>query len=97
MNGITTDTALWYASRAAGRRRTADAVACHHSRVLTNRQGRLPGLPRFAVVGLHRNAALLTVAFITLHVLSAVFDGYVDIGLIAISRPVHIEVRDLLA
>jgi methionine sulfoxide reductase heme-binding subunit len=87
MNGITADTALWYASRAAGVVALLMLSLVIILGVLTNRQGRLPGLPRFAVVGLHRNVALLTVAFITLHVLSAVFDGYVDIGLIAILVP----------
>jgi predicted ferric reductase len=87
MNGITPDTALWYASRAAGVVALLMLSLVITLGVLTNRQGRLPGLPRFAVVGLHRNVALLTVAFIALHVLSAVFDGYVDIRLIATVVP----------
>jgi predicted ferric reductase len=87
MNGITPDTALWYASRAAGVVALLMLTLVITLGVLTNQQGRLPGLPRFAVVGLHRNVALLAVAFIALHVLSAVFDGYVDIGLIAILVP----------
>jgi hypothetical protein len=41
----------------------------------------LLGLPRFALTGLHRNVSLLSVAFIALHVLTAVADGYVDIPL----------------
>ncbi len=45
------------------------------------RQGRLPGLPRFAVSGLHRNLSLLATAFVALHVLTAVADGYVNIPL----------------
>jgi predicted ferric reductase len=87
MNGITTDTALWYASRASGVVALLMLSLVITLGVLTNQQGRLPGLPRFAVVGLHRNVALLAVAFIALHVLSAVFDGYVDIGLIATVAP----------
>ena len=87
MNGITADTALWYASRAAGVVALLMLTLVITLGVLTNRQGRLPGLPRFVVLGLHRNVALLAVAFIALHVLSAVFDGYVDIRLIAILVP----------
>lgn len=87
MNGITADTALWYASRASGVVALLMLTLVLTLGVLTNQQGRLPGLPRFAVVGLHRNVALLAVAFIAMHVLSAVFDGYVDIGLIAILVP----------
>jgi sulfoxide reductase heme-binding subunit YedZ len=44
-----------------------------------NRQGRLPGLPRFAVTSLHRNLSLLSVAFIVVHVLTAVLDTFVSI------------------
>ena len=40
--------------------------------ILVNRQGRLPGLPRFAVTGLHRNLSLLVGGFIVVHVLTAV-------------------------
>jgi hypothetical protein len=43
--------------------------------------GKLPGLPRFALTGLHRNLSLLAVAFIGVHVLTAVADGYVSIPL----------------
>jgi len=47
--------------------------------ILVNRQGRLPGLPRFAAGSLHRNISLLAVAFIAVHVLTAVLDTYVSI------------------
>ena len=47
--------------------------------ILVNRQGRLPGLPRFAVTSLHRNISLLAVAFVAVHVLTAVLDTYVSI------------------
>jgi DMSO/TMAO reductase YedYZ heme-binding membrane subunit len=49
--------------------------------VLVNRQGRLPGLPKFAVTGLHRNLSLLAVAFTAIHVLTAVIDTFVSIPL----------------
>ena len=55
--------------------------------LLVSRQGRLPGLPRFAVTGLHRNLSLLAVVFVALHVLTAVTDGYVDIPLISAIVP----------
>jgi sulfoxide reductase heme-binding subunit YedZ len=55
--------------------------------ILVTRQGRLPGLPKFAVTGLHRNLSLLAVAFIALHVLTAVVDGYVNIPLTAAVVP----------
>ena len=74
-----TGTALWYASRATG-------VVClvlfslvAILGIVVNRQGRLPGLPRFAVTGLHRNLSMLTVAFLGIHIVTAIADGYVHI------------------
>src|SRR3977135_2046855 len=56
--------------------------------LLVSRQGRLAGLPRFAVSGLHRNLSLLATAFVVVHVLSAVTDGYVSIPVTAAVTPV---------
>jgi sulfoxide reductase heme-binding subunit YedZ len=38
-------------------------------------------LPRFAVSGLHRNATLLALAFVVVHVVTTILDGYTPIGL----------------
>jgi DMSO/TMAO reductase YedYZ heme-binding membrane subunit len=51
------------------------------------RQLGLPGLPRFAVSGLHRNLSLLATAFVAIHVLTAVTDGYVNIPVTAAVVP----------
>jgi sulfoxide reductase heme-binding subunit YedZ len=87
VSGITQSTALWYASRATG-------VVCFVLLtivvllgILVNRQGRLPGLPRFAVTGLHRSISLLAVVFLAIHVITAVADKYVAIQLIAAVVP----------
>jgi sulfoxide reductase heme-binding subunit YedZ len=48
--------------------------------VVVRRQGRVPGLPRFVLVGLHRNVSLLSALFLAVHVVTAVADSYVDIG-----------------
>ena len=61
-------TAFWYASRATGLVALLLLTAVLVLGILVNRQGRLPGLPRFAVTNLHRNISLLAVAFITVHV-----------------------------
>lgn len=55
--------------------------------ILVTRQKQLPGLPRFAVTGLHRNVALLATAFVTVHVLTAVADGFVSIPISAAVIP----------
>jgi predicted ferric reductase len=80
-------TALWYASRATGVVALVLLTVVVVLGILINRQGRLPGLPRFAVTGLHRNISLIAVVFLAVHVLSAIFDPYVSIGLAAAIVP----------
>ena len=87
MTGITHTTALWYASRATGVVTLLLLTAVLLLGILVNRQGRLPGLPSFAVTGLHRNVALLAVAFLAIHVITAIVDPYVTIGLAAAVLP----------
>ena len=76
-------TAFWYASRATGIVALLLLTAVLVLGILVNRQGRLPGLPRFAVTSLHRNLSLLSVVFIAVHVFAAVLDTYVSIPLAA--------------
>jgi methionine sulfoxide reductase heme-binding subunit len=87
VSGINSHTVLWYASRATGVVALLLLTAVMLLGLLVTRQGRLPGLPRFAVSGLHRNLSLLSVAFVAVHVLSAVADGYVKIPLTAAVIP----------
>jgi methionine sulfoxide reductase heme-binding subunit len=76
-------TVFWYASRATGIVALLLLTAVFVLGILVNRQGRLPGLPRFAVTGLHRNFSLLAVVFIVVHVITAVLDSFVSIPLAA--------------
>jgi methionine sulfoxide reductase heme-binding subunit len=87
MHEITSSTALWYTSRATGVVSLILLSVVMVIGILVNRQGRLPGLPRFAVLGLHRNLSLLAVAFVAIHVLTAVADSYVSISLAAAVIP----------
>jgi methionine sulfoxide reductase heme-binding subunit len=87
MHGITSSTALWYASRATGVVSLVLLSAVMIIGILVSRRGRLPGLPRFAVLGLHRNLSLLAVAFVAVHVITAVADSYVSISLAAAVIP----------
>jgi predicted ferric reductase len=87
MNGITASTAAWFASRSIGVVALLLLTGVMVLGVLINRQGRLPGLPRFAVTGLHRNISLLAVAFTAIHVLTAILDPYVSIPLTATVLP----------
>lgn len=74
-------TTLWYASRATGVVALLLLTGVMVLGMVVNRQGRLPGLPKFAVTGLHRNLSLLAVVFVAIHVVTAVADGYVNIPL----------------
>jgi methionine sulfoxide reductase heme-binding subunit len=87
VSGINSSTVLWYASRATGVVSLLLMTAVVLLGLLVTRQGRLPGLPRFAVTGLHRNLSLLAVIFVGLHVLTAIADGYVTIPLTAVVVP----------
>ena len=82
MSGITSSTALWYASRATGVIALVMLTGVVVLGIAVQRRGRLPGLPRFATVGLHRSISLLAVVFLTIHILSAVADSYVNISII---------------
>jgi len=87
VSGINHSTVLWYASLATGVVSLLLLTAVMLLGLLVTRQGRLPGLPRFAVSGLHRNLSLLAVAFVAVHVLSAVADSYVKIPVAAAVVP----------
>jgi DMSO/TMAO reductase YedYZ heme-binding membrane subunit len=87
MTGINSSTALWYTSRATGVVALLLLTAVMLLGLLVSRQGRLPALPRFAVSGLHRNLSLLATAFVAVHVLTAVTDGYVNIPVTAAVIP----------
>jgi sulfoxide reductase heme-binding subunit YedZ len=87
MTAITSSTALWYASRATGVVSLLLLSLVVMLGILVNRQGRLPGLPSFAVSGLHRSLSLLSVLFIAVHVATAVIDPFVSIGLAAVVIP----------
>jgi sulfoxide reductase heme-binding subunit YedZ len=84
---MTGSTVLWYASRATGIVTLLLLTAVLVLGLVVNRQGRLPGLPQFAATGLHRNLSLLAVAFIAVHVLTAVLDTYVSIPLVSALIP----------
>ena len=87
MTAITHGTALWYASRATGVVSLLLLTLVVILGIAVNRQGRLPGLPSFAVTGLHRSLSLLSVLFIGAHIATAVIDPYVSIRVAAVVIP----------
>jgi methionine sulfoxide reductase heme-binding subunit len=84
---ITSSTALWYASRATGVVGLVLLTMVVLLGIMVSRRGRLPGLPRFATTSLHRSMSLLAVAFVAVHVATAIADPYVTIGIAAAVIP----------
>lgn len=81
--GITSSTALWYASRATGVVALVLLTAVMVLGVMVTGKRSLPGLPRFGTTSLHRNLSLLAVLFVAVHVITAIADPFVTIGIAA--------------
>jgi sulfoxide reductase heme-binding subunit YedZ len=72
--------ALWYLSRATGLVSFLVLSLAVMLGAIIKRNGKVPGLPRFAAVGLHRNATLFALVLLGVHIVTAVVDPYVTIG-----------------
>jgi sulfoxide reductase heme-binding subunit YedZ len=75
-----TGAVLWYLNRSTGIVALLLMTVTIVLGTVVRRHGRVPGLPRFAVTGLHRNVGLLSALLLATHVGTAVVDSYVDIG-----------------
>ncbi|MFK4103466.1 ferric reductase-like transmembrane domain-containing protein [Streptomyces sp. NPDC019531] len=74
-----TSETLWYANRATGAICLILFTIVVLLGIAVRLRTRLPGLPRFGTIGLHRTLSLSATAFLALHIGFAVFDGYVNI------------------
>jgi len=74
--------ALWFATRGSGVVSLLFLTAIVVLGVAGATRWRSTRWPRFVVAGLHRNLTLLALAFIALHVLTTVVDGYAPISLL---------------
>jgi sulfoxide reductase heme-binding subunit YedZ len=74
-------TALWYLTRGTGIVALILLTLSLGLGVANVLRMRVPGAPRFVTLGVHRSISLLAVAFVTVHVLTTVADGYVPIGI----------------
>ena len=83
MHGLTSAEGLWFLSRSTGVVSLVLLTIVVVLGVAVNRKGRLPGLPRFAVTSLHRAVSLLAVAFLGIHIGTAIADPFVAIGIVA--------------
>ena len=72
---------MWYLTRASGAVTLVLLTLSLCLGIVGTRRWRSARLPRFSVAALHRNLTLLTIVFLTLHVLTSVADTYAPIGL----------------
>jgi len=86
---------LWFATRGSGAVSLIlfSAVACLG--LLAVARAQTPGWPRFLTVGLHRNLALLSVAFVGVHVVTAILDPFTSLGLAAAVVPLASSYRPI--
>ncbi len=77
---MTQATALWYLTRGSGVVALVLLTAAVLLGILSSLRVHVERWPRFAIGTLHRNLTLLSVAFVALHVVTTVADGYVPIG-----------------
>ena len=72
---------FWYLTRGSGAVALVLLTASVALGVLVSLRTTTPRWPRFAINSLHRNMTLLAIAFVALHVVTTVADGYAPIGL----------------
>ena len=79
--------ATWTLTRASGGVSLVLLTAAFALGIADVARWRSRSWPRFAIDALHRNLALMAVAFVVLHVLTTVLDRFVHIGLLAAFVP----------
>src|SRR5581483_7775452 len=85
--GMTSSPVLGYASRATGMVSLVLFTLVMVLGIAVRRRGRLPGLPRFGTVALHRSVTLLATVFLALHIATVVGDSYVSVSLLDVVVP----------
>lgn len=85
---VTVDSStLWYLLRGSGFVALAMMTLIVMLGVLTSLNWRPPFLPRFVVQSIHRSVSLTALVFLIIHVVSSVFDVYVDVRLVDLFVP----------
>jgi methionine sulfoxide reductase heme-binding subunit len=86
---------IWYTTRATGVVGLVLLTAAVCLGVLTTTRLATRRLPRFAVSELHSRTSMIATVFVVLHVLTAILDTYVPIGLLASIVPFTSNYRPL--
>jgi methionine sulfoxide reductase heme-binding subunit len=82
-----TDQILWFATRGAGVVTLILTTSVVSLGLLTAARWQSVTWPRFVTAELHRSLALLSVAFLALHVITAITDPYTSLGVAAAVIP----------
>jgi sulfoxide reductase heme-binding subunit YedZ len=82
-----TNPAVWYLMRGSGIVSLLMLTLVVALGIATAQRCQLGRLPRFVTTGLHRNASLLAVSFLALHVLLAVVDPDASVGVVSVVLP----------
>jgi DMSO/TMAO reductase YedYZ heme-binding membrane subunit len=91
----TKGSALWYLARGSGIVSLVFLTASMLAGILTSFRWSSAGWPRFVVEFVHRNVSLLVVAFIALHVVTIVADGFAPISLLDAVIPFRTPYRPI--
>lgn len=78
------DTVLWYTTRGAGAVSEILLTCVVVLGILSALRVQGGGWPRFLTTGLHRNLALMTLVFLTLHIVTAIVDPFTGLGVAAL-------------
>ena len=78
---------LWFATRGAGIVSLVMLTGVVYLGILSALKWQTPAWPRFATTGFHRNLALMSVAFLGVHIVTAVIDPYTSLGPLAALVP----------
>ncbi len=85
----TTGSPLWYLTRSAGAVSLLLLTASTVLGVMATVRWRSEQWPRFVTAGLHRNVSVLALAFLLVHIVTAVADGFAPIGWLDSVIPFH--------
>ncbi|GAA1957138.1 ferric reductase-like transmembrane domain-containing protein [Catenulispora subtropica] len=86
---------MWYAGQATGIVSLVLFTLVMALGIGVRERTRIPGMPRLATVALHRSLSLLAVVFMTVHIVTAVADSYVNISPLAALVPFSSSYRPL--
>jgi sulfoxide reductase heme-binding subunit YedZ len=87
VNGLFSSGAVWYLMRASGVVTLILLTGAFGLGIATTNRWRPRRLPGFATLSLHRSISLLAVAFLAVHIVTAVVDPYAAVGVAAVIVP----------